>query len=129
MAMEKYGCAGAMIGRAALTNPFIFRTIFDQSRGREFKPAKREIGNYFIHYYNLISANPDRKFILHKLRIMGNWLSHGFENGSSFRRKLSSFNDVDRFIGEIIEFFDPDDKLLPVKQKENIENDTVPVGN
>jgi len=97
-----------MIGRAALREPFVFKKISMELTGGTFEPSKKDIGKYFKEYYDSIKGNPNSKFIIHKLRTMGSWLSHGFDNGVKFRRKLSTFEDEKSFLSAVAEFFDLD---------------------
>jgi nifR3 family TIM-barrel protein len=103
---ENTECRGAMIGRAALKNPFIFRIIYAKIIGENYRPTKKDIGKYFLEYYESIKANQDQRFVIHKLRIMGGWLSHGFKNGNQFRRRISSLTEDSFFIDAILEFFE-----------------------
>lgn len=89
------GCAGVMIGRGAIGNPFIFRDIMDELSGcpvPAHTPQKRlEI------YLNLIEENVDyygeRIGINRSRKTAGYWIS-GFPNAAAVRGEFVRLNTL-----------------------------------
>jgi tRNA-dihydrouridine synthase B len=105
-AFVEYKASGIMIGRAALKNPFIFKTIWKELTGGSFEPARADYSVFFKNYYQAISRNDNHLFLLHKLRIMSSWLSCSLHSGSAFRKKINSFEDESLLMNEFLAFID-----------------------
>jgi tRNA-dihydrouridine synthase B len=105
-AFVEYKASGIMIGRAALKNPFIFKTIWNELTGDSFEPSRDDYSVFFKNYYQAISRNDNHLFLLHKLRIMSSWLSCSLHSGSAFRKKINSFEDETLLMNEFLAFID-----------------------
>ncbi len=67
--LTKTGCAGVMIGRGAIRNPWIFRQIREQARGEPlFAPTLRDVHAY-IHHLWTATYPKDRPEHLHTNRM------------------------------------------------------------
>ncbi len=101
------GCAGVMIGRGAIGNPFIFRDIIDELEGRPVPahtPQKRlEIYSKLIeenvaYYGERIGINRSRK-------TAGYWIN-GFPNASAVRGefvRLDTIEEVRKLFSTVFE--------------------------
>ena len=83
------GCAGVMIGRAALTNPWIFRQILEP--GLVVTEAQRI--DLCISFFRLLKELLEPREALHKMKKIGAWFTKGIRNGSGFRQSLGDCHD------------------------------------
>ena len=83
------GCAGVMIGRAALTNPWIFRQILDP----DLVVTERQRIELCISFFRLLLELLEPREALHKMKKIGAWFTKGIPNGSGFRQNLHACND------------------------------------
>jgi len=84
------GCDGVMIGRASLTNPWIFRqtaALLAGSPGRE--PTLAERRHLISWHFAAVLEREDERTALHKLRKFTGWYTHGLPDGKVLRRRLS----------------------------------------
>jgi len=83
------GCAGVMIGRAALTNPWIFRQILDP----DLEVTELQRIDLCISFFRLLLELLEPREALHKMKKIGAWFTKGIPNGSGFRQNLHACND------------------------------------
>jgi len=83
------GCQGVMIGRAALTNPWIFRQILDP----ELVVTERQRIDLCISFFRLLLELLEPREALHKMKKIGAWFTKGIPNGSGFRQNLHACDD------------------------------------
>ncbi len=100
-------CHAVMIGRAAATNPWIFRQIeqYRQS-GRYDQPTEADRYRLLAGYFrDLISAEiPDA---LGKMKQFACWFTHGVRNGSELRRQVHASRMPEEVLMRVDEFFSP----------------------
>ncbi len=102
------GCDGVMIGRAALTNPWIFAQTAGLMAGRPVEEPSLESRHALMRrHFEEVVAREDARTALHKLRTFTGWYTHGLPDGRALRRQLSGLltpqavlEAVDRFFGE-----------------------------
>jgi tRNA-dihydrouridine synthase B len=92
------GCAGVMIGRAALTNPWIFRQILEP--GLEVSETQRI--DLCITFFRLLLDLLEPREALHKMKKIGSWFTKGIRGGVGFRQKLQQLNDHETIILELL---------------------------
>jgi nifR3 family TIM-barrel protein len=92
------GCQGVMIGRAALTNPWIFRQILEP--GLEVSEADRV--DLCISFFRLLLDLLEPREALHKMKKIGSWFTKGIKGGVVFRQKLQALNDPEAIIAELL---------------------------
>ena len=92
------GCQGVMIGRAALTNPWIFRQI--QEPGLEVSEADRV--DLCISFFRFLLELLEPREALHKMKKIGSWFTKGIKGGVVFRQKLQALNDPEAIIAELL---------------------------
>ncbi len=104
--LQATGCDGVMIGRASLTNPWIFRQAAALLSGRGCAPASLD------ERYDLIRAHlsdvlrrEDERVALHKLRKFVGWYSHGLPEGRLLRRQLSELTTPGAVMGAVDSYF------------------------
>jgi nifR3 family TIM-barrel protein len=87
--VEETGCAGVMIGRAALTNPWIFRQILEP--GLEVTEGQRI--DLCLSFFHMLLDLLEPREALHKMKKIGSWFTKGIPGGVNFRQNLHECND------------------------------------
>jgi nifR3 family TIM-barrel protein len=87
--VEETGCAGVMIGRAALTNPWIFKQILEP--GLEVTEGQRI--DLCISFFHMLLDLLEPREALHKMKKIGSWFTKGIPGGVNFRQNLHECND------------------------------------
>ena len=83
------GCAGVMVGRAALTNPWIFRQILDPG----LEVTERQRIELCMSFFRMLQELLEPREALHKMKKIGAWFTKGIPNGSGFRQNLHACDD------------------------------------
>jgi nifR3 family TIM-barrel protein len=86
---QETGCAGVMIGRAALTNPWIFRQVLDPS----LVVTEVQRIDLCLDFFRMLLELLETREALHKMKKIGGWFTKGLPGGSSFRQNLHLCND------------------------------------
>ena len=103
--VRETGCDAVMIGRAAASNPWIFRQIEQlAATGRYDEPSEldryRLISTYFRH---LVEAGlPDA---IGKMKQFASSFTHGVRNGAVLRRQVHSSHSPQEVIERVDTFF------------------------
>ena len=88
--LAETGCDAAMIGRASLTNPWIFRQAAALLAGRaEPEATLAERRSLIAWHFAAVLEREDERTALHKLRKFTGWYTHGLPEGRVLRRLLS----------------------------------------
>jgi nifR3 family TIM-barrel protein len=104
--LRETGCDGAMIGRAAIKNPWIFRQIAAlRAGGVVAEPTIDERRRLILYHFSLLKEREEERFALHKIRTFTGWYTHGLPDGRALRQAINSLTSVSRFIDAIEEFF------------------------
>ena len=101
--MSQTGCAGVMIGRGAMGNPWIFSQALDALNGRPVKkPDLRTRLTTARSHAEMLKEHfgPDKSVFM--LRSVLMWYSKGLRNSARFRRRISRVKDFD-FLMEILD--------------------------
>jgi nifR3 family TIM-barrel protein len=104
--MAETGCDGAMIGRASLTNPWIFRqaaALLAGERDRDATVAERH--GLISWHFAAVLEREDERTALHKLRKFTGWYTHGLPDGRLLRRRLSELPTAAAVAAAVEEFF------------------------
>lgn len=83
------GCAGVMIGRAALSNPWIFRQILDPA----LEVTELQRIDLCIRFFRQLLELLEPREALHKMKKIGAWFTREFPAGTSFRHNLHACAD------------------------------------
>ena len=133
--VETAGVPGALVGRGALRNPWIFRQAADLSSSgiaRKVTPAER--GQFLLDYLELLLkervgeaagfrhtaptsahevagerqagvARGRARWVVNKLRALGSWYTKGLDNGSHLRTAINGAESVQHLRDIIHAFF------------------------
>jgi nifR3 family TIM-barrel protein len=106
---EHTGCDGVMIGRAASSNPWIFRQIQQYvATGRYDEPTEEDRYRMIRDYYTLLIEKED--FITGdpcgKMKQFATYFTRGVRNGSQLRKEIYRVNDAQQVLDVVDRFFE-----------------------
>lgn len=100
------GCDAVMVGRASLTNPWIFRQAAALLAGQDYREATLEERHALMRaHFEEVVAREDERTALHKLRTFTGWYTHGLADGKHLRRRLSELASARDVLAAVDEFF------------------------
>ena len=97
------GVDGIMIGRAALGNPWIFRTIFE---GKEYIPTNKERYDAILEHLNLAVEREKETVAIPKMRKHIAWYLKGLKNSSYAKdaiNKETTYEGVTKILKQYFE--------------------------
>jgi len=103
--MEETGCDAVMIGRAAATNPWIFRQMEQYATTGSYEtPSEDARRDLLLDYFRrLVEAEtPDA---LGKMKQFSCWFTHGVRNGAELRRGVHSSRSTGEVFDRVEQFF------------------------
>jgi len=103
--IRETGCDAVMIGRAASSNPWIFRQIADfVSTGRYFEPTELDRYRLLSGYFkSLIDAEmPDA---IGKMKQFATLFTHGVRNGGELRQSVHHSHTASEILDRVDAFF------------------------
>jgi tRNA-dihydrouridine synthase B len=104
--VRETGCDAVMIGRASLTNPWIFRQTAAALAGGTGADATIEERHRLIRWhFASVLGREDERTALHKLRKFTGWYTHGLPDGRLLRRQLSELPSAVAVFEAVEEFF------------------------
>jgi nifR3 family TIM-barrel protein len=104
--VQQTGCDAVMIGRAAATNPWIFRQMQQYvATGRYDVPTDADRHALLSGYYRQItdSEMPDA---IGKMKQFACWFTHGVGNGSELRRTVHAARTPSEVLESVERFFE-----------------------
>ena len=89
------GCDGVMIGRGAMGNPWLFRTLVALEEGRPDPgpPSLAERRAVWRRHADLVGEHSPAKMRVHELRKTLAWYSRGLRGGSHLRQRTFTTTD------------------------------------
>ncbi len=106
---ETTGCDGVMIGRAAPTNPWIFRqTAQYLADGRYDEPTERDRYDMIRDYYRMLDADHDKISgdVTGKMKQFASQFTRGVRNGSQLRKDIYQSKTPEEVRRRVDEFFE-----------------------
>lgn len=104
--LEQTGCNGVMIGRAALTNPWLFSQINQLLQGSSYQPTTLEQRQAILrHHFDLLAEAFAEPLLLHKLKSFTGRYSRGVPGGRKLRAQLNEIHDATSLRAEVEVFF------------------------
>jgi nifR3 family TIM-barrel protein len=95
--VHETGCHGVMIGRAALTNPWIFRQIVEPG----FQVTETQRIELCVHFFQILLEELEEREAVHKIKKIGGWFTKGIRNGAHFRQRLNLIHEADELVREL----------------------------
>jgi nifR3 family TIM-barrel protein len=104
--LRETGCDAVMVGRASLTNPWIFRQAAALLAGRAYElPTLAERHRLMRDHFEEVVRREDERGALHKLKTFTGWYTHGIPEGRQLRRQLSELATARAVLDAIDAFF------------------------
>ncbi len=106
--LKASGCAGVMIGRAALAEPWIFRDCERLAAGGEPRPrpSPPEVGrDLAAQLEDMVRYKGERRAVA-EMRKFAAWASRGLPGATAFRRRIQTLEGAGVLEREIRAFFD-----------------------
>lgn len=104
--LKETGCAGVMIGRAAMGNPWIFSQTLNLLQGRNFEPPPLdERFQTAVRHTLLLRDHIGENRAKYMLRSVLMWYTKGLPNSAGFRQSINRENDFERLVVLIEDYF------------------------
>jgi nifR3 family TIM-barrel protein len=102
---QQTGCDAVMIGRAAASNPWIFRQMAEFfSTGAYHEPADADRYEMIHTYYSMLVAE-EIPGAIGKMKQFASWFTHGVRNGTELRRQVQSARETAEVLARVDAFF------------------------
>ena len=119
---EQTGCDAVMIGRAAASNPWIFRQMAEFfATGAYREPADADRYELIRTYYSMLVAE-EIPGAIGKMKQFASWFTHGVRNGAELRRPVQSAESCGEILDRVDRFF-----LAPTREVDPRTETTAPV--
>ncbi|HVZ61269.1 MAG TPA: tRNA dihydrouridine synthase DusB [Terriglobales bacterium] len=100
------GCDAVMIGRAAASNPWIFRQIAQYTAtGAYDEPTERDRYR-MIHTYFRMLVEEEIHGAAGKMKQFASWFTHGVPNGSHLRHAIYQARSEQEIVARVEDFFE-----------------------
>jgi nifR3 family TIM-barrel protein len=102
---EQTGCDAVMIGRAAASNPWIFRQLAEFfATGTYREPSDADRYELIRTYYSMLVAE-EIPGAIGKMKQFASWFTHGVRNGTELRRQVQSARQTGEVLERVDAFF------------------------
>jgi nifR3 family TIM-barrel protein len=99
------GCDAVMIGRAASSNPWIFRQIGQYlATGHYDQPTERDRYDMMRTYYTMLIARDERD-TAGKMKQFATYFTHGIRNGARLRAEVYHASEPGEILDRVDAFF------------------------
>jgi tRNA-dihydrouridine synthase len=103
------GCDGVMIGRAASSNPWIFRQIEQYvATGSYDQPSELDRYHMIRDYYRMLMERPDKISgdVCGKMKQFATYFSRGVRNGAQMRKRIYQCHTPEDVTAAVDAFFE-----------------------
>ena len=99
------GCDAVMIGRAASSNPWIFRQIGQYlETGRYDQPSEQDRYDMMRRYFSMLIEHGEKDMV-GKMKQFATYFTHGVRNGSKLRGEIYRAHEGRQILDMVDEFF------------------------
>ena len=103
--VEETGCDAVMIGRAASSNPWIFRQISQYlATGRYDQPTQQDRYDMMRTYYAMLIERDERDTV-GKMKQFATYFTHGVRNGARLRAEVYHAQEANEILASVDAFF------------------------
>ena len=103
--VRETGCDAVMIGRAASSNPWIFRQVEQYlAHGRYDEPTQQDRYNMMRRYYAMLIARAERD-ATGKMKQFATYFTHGVRHGAQLRANIYKAQEAAAILDMVDEFF------------------------
>jgi nifR3 family TIM-barrel protein len=107
------GCDAVMVGRAASSNPWIFRQISEYlERGSWYEPTERDRYEVMRKYYGMLTDR-DEPDASGKMKQFATYFTHGVRNGSKLRAEIYRLKEPLDILSCVDAFFSTEMDAVP----------------
>ena len=104
--VQETRCDAVMIGRAASSNPWIFRQIAEYiATGRYFEPTEQDRYDMMRTYYAMLAERGESDAV-GKMKQFASYFTHGVRNGAGLRADVYRSHDVEEIRSLVDRFFE-----------------------
>jgi nifR3 family TIM-barrel protein len=104
--VDQTGCDAIMIGRAASSNPWIFRQIAEYlATGAYWKPSERDRWEIMHTYYSMLIEKGGLD-VVGKMKQFATYFTHGVRNGAKLRVAIYQAREPVDILGLVDQFFE-----------------------
>jgi tRNA-dihydrouridine synthase len=101
------GCDAVMIGRAAASNPWIFRQLSDFFHTGTFsQPTEVDRYQLIRSYYQML-VTEEVPGAIGKMKQFASWFTHGVRKGAELRKSIQSARGTREVLDRVDQFFGP----------------------
>jgi tRNA-dihydrouridine synthase B len=102
---DQTSCDAVMIGRAAPTNPWIFRQMSEHSRTGSYTVPNEADRYQLIRDYYAMLVEEEMPGAIGKMKQFASWFTQGVREGSTLRRSVQSATDARQVLERVDAFF------------------------
>jgi len=114
---QQTGCDAVMIGRAAASNPWIFRQLSDFfGKGTFTQPSEADRYELIRSYYRMLVAE-EVPGAVGKMKQFASWFTHGVHQGAELRRSIQSARSAGEVLDRVDQFFSPCGSALTAQEE------------
>ncbi len=99
------GCDAIMIGRAAASNPWIFRQIAQHAAGGTYDEASERDRYEMIRTYFQMLIEEEMPGAAGKMKQFASWFTHGVRNGAALRKLVYEAREEREILARVDSFF------------------------
>jgi len=104
---QQTGCDAVMIGRAAASNPWIFRQLSDFFRNGTFmEPSEADRYQLIRSYYQML-VTEEVPGAIGKMKQFASWFTKGVRKGAELRKSIQSARGAREVLDRVDQFFSP----------------------
>jgi tRNA-dihydrouridine synthase B len=104
---QQTGCDAVMIGRAAASNPWIFKQMEDFFRAGTYTESTEAERYTLIRTYYQMLMEEETAGAIGKMKQFACWFTHGIRNGAELRRQVHAARETREVLARVDEFFEP----------------------
>jgi len=102
------GCDAVMIGRAAPSNPWLFKQIAEYTAtGRYTVPTQMDRYRMIRSYFAMLSGEVNPQEAIGKMKQFASWFTHGVPGGAKLRKEIYHSKSCDAVLAAVDAFFEP----------------------